>query len=259
MDSRLDDNTTSNKVNFKENTIYSMRQYGFERFSFLGDPGFGYAYNKDPNIMSTILSSTASEFDYQDPITGQKSTGIIPYLKSRVKDQQNFYLECHFLNPHDTQNFYQNLSQEPQTNMLQYKCPFLEEQLKSYNIESPYKYSEEFTNAYVTNPNLIENYFEKTFEEYKIKSDSLPFEESFKLGYVSDPIVGPIIPYLVGAQEIIRLLFTLAENKEDLANWKNLINNYYGLIIEVDNHIYNILKFLEINDMLKNTNIVMVI
>lgn len=258
MQSKLADDTTSYKVNFKENTIYSMRQYGFERFSLLRDPGYGYAYDKDPNIMSTILSSTASEFDFQNPITGEKSAGIIPYLKARVEDQQNFYLECHFLNPHDTQNFYQNLSQEPQTNMLQYKCPYLEEQLKLYNIESPYKFSKEFPDAYVTNPNLVENFFEKTFKEYKTKSNSLPFEESFKLGYVSDPEVGYIIPYLVGAQEIIRVLFTLAENKEDLANWKNLINNYYGLIIEVDTHIYNVLKFLEMNNMLKNTNIVMV-
>lgn len=256
IDSRLVDDIA--KVNFRENTSGSMLQYGFEKFSLFGDPGYGYGIVKDSSIMSTTLSSNAVDYDYLDPVTNEKTTGIIPFLKSRLEDSENFFMECHFLNPHDTQNFYQNLSQTPQTNMLQYTCPFLEEQLELYGIEDPYKYSDVFPDAYVKNPNLTANYFEKTFLEYSTNPDSLPFKKSFNLDYVSDPKVGKIVPYLVGSQELVKLLFTLPETKEDLAGWKNLPNNYYGLILEVDLQIYNIIRFLQKNNLINNTNLLLV-
>lgn len=250
VDSRL---TSLGPVNFTENTTGSMRQYGIQKYSVFGDPGYDHGYINDPRTLYTKLSPTSVNYDHVDK-NGNKSSGILPYLKSRSIDKKPFYLEYHIINPHDTQNFYQNLGETPKAKANQYTQPYLEKQLG--DEMNPFEYSEQFRKAYVKNPNLTANYFEDTFEAYSTKIDLLPFKESFELSYVTDPVVGKIEPYLAGSQIFIEKIFTLAKDKKDIANWKNLINNYYGLIIEADSYLYTVLKFLEANNMLETTNVV---
>ena len=94
--------------------------------------------------------------------------------------------------------------------------------------------------------NLIKNYFENLFEEYISKIDSMPFKESYTQDYVLDPESNNSqFPYYIGIMKSLELHTTIPENKADIMSWKNLINNYYGLLIEADHYIYEIFLYAD--------------
>ena len=51
---------------------------------------------------------------------------------------------------------------------------------------------------------------------------------------------------------------TIPSNKDDIMSWKNLINNYYGLLIESDNYIYRLFLLLQKSNMLKTTSVAII-
>jgi hypothetical protein len=49
-------------------------------------------------------------YDFKN-IEGLTFCGALPFLQSRAVDGQTFHLQFHLTNPHDTQEYWQNLSQ----------------------------------------------------------------------------------------------------------------------------------------------------
>ncbi len=237
------------------NSRQYMKKYGFDIYSSYGDtfyyPNqgiFGDLYN-----FEMITSENNPDYDWKDEKTGNKYVGLIPFLKARVSDCKSYYCEFHLVNPHDTQHMIQNYSQLPNNTQLQFWAPFIKEQFNEYRQENTLKINEF---PYVPNKNLTENYFEKTYSKYKTEKNSLIFKESYELDYVSNSKTNSIFPYFVCSQQSYVRNFTFPDNETDIKSWKNLINNYYGLIIEADTYLYKIYKFMEENNMFENTNII---
>jgi len=247
---------------FNTNSRGCMKEYGFDIFNTYGD---SYYYNNagyfSDNIALEIkVNDQLDEVDYIDS-TG-KYIGILPFLKQRQIDQKPYFLSCHFENPHDTQNFWNNLSQQPSTTILQYWMPYIDEQIKlinstdtSANAYNPFVFSKLFPDAYIKNKNLSTNFFENTFNEYITDVTSLPFLESYLLDYVTNSKTNSIFPSFVGLQQSFVTSNTIATDEKDIKSWKNLVNNYYGLIIETDFYIYKIYKYLLENNLLSSTNV----
>lgn len=242
------------------NTRGVGKKYGFDIFNTFGDT---YYLNQkgifgDICALENINPPESTEFDYLDPITKNKLCGALPFLKARVDDKKLFYLEYHITNPHDTQHVWSNFSQIPSSAQSQFTVPFLDEQLKKYQVSDPYYYNDEFTKAFVKHNNLTYNYFEKNFKDYENKIDLLPFLKSFENDYPDDPTFNSINPFYIGVYYTLSMSFTNASDKNDLLSWKNLINNYYGLIIEADSYVLKIYEELEKGNLLINTNVVIV-
>ena len=51
---------------------------------------------------------------------------------------------------------------------------------------------------------------------------------------------------------------TIPNGKEDIMSWKNLINNYYGLLLEIDNYIYQLYSLLKTTNMLNTTSVTII-
>lgn len=245
---------------FCTNTKESMKQYGFDSFNTFGDTYyfeqkgmFGDAY-----AIETIEPSNSAQFDYYDPITKNKLSGAIPFIKARSIDKSPFYLEFHITNPHDTQHIYSNLSQVPTKEQSQFTVPFLKEQLEKYQVDNPYEFSEDFKDAWVKNPNLVYNFFEKNYADYESLKNKLPFLKSYNDDYCTNPIFNSIFPFYIGLYYMISDTCGMATDNKDLLTWKNLINNYYGLLIEADSYIYRMYNELKELDLLKNTNVLIV-
>lgn len=245
---------------FCTNTRESMKQYGFDSFNTFGDTYyfeqkgmFGDAY-----AIETIEPSNSTQFDYYDPITNNKLSGAIPFIKARSADKNPFYLEFHITNPHDTQHIYSNFSQLPTKEQSQFTVPFLKEQLEKYQVDNPYEFSEDFKDAWVKNPNLVYNFFEKNYADYESLKNKLPFLKSYNDDYCTDPSYNSIFPYYIGLYYMYTEAFGMATDNTDLLTWKNLINNYYGLLIEADSYIYRMYNELKELDLLKNTNVLIV-
>ena len=250
------------------NTRGCLKQYGFDVFNTYGDTyyyqnrgflGDDMMFNFEVNNKTPV-----SDVDYTDH-TGKKFVGVLPYLKARAEDKKPFHLQSHFINPHDTMHFWQNFGQTPTKGQLQYWAPYINEQvaeLKKNNpfssAKNPYYFDALFPNAHVTPPNLTTNYFEKTYAEYIENEFTLPFIESYKKDYASNPSDNSLFPFFAGMSKSFSNNFTFPDNSQDFKSWKNLINNYYGLIIESDFYIFQIFRQLLVTGMLQNTSVMIV-
>lgn len=237
------------------NTRKYMNQYGFDIYSTYGDTFYtpNQAIFGDLVTYEMLTSDNNPEFDWIDPKTGNKYVGLLPFLKARVADSKQFYCEFQLENPHDTQHMIQNFSQLPSGTQLQFWAPFIKEQFAEYQKEGTLAINPFIPIEYTT---LKTNFFEKTYSEYKNNINSLPFKESYELDYVSNSETNSIFPYFVCNQQVFKNTFTFPDDQTDIKSWKNLINNYYGLILESDSYLYKIYKFMEENDMFKNTNVI---
>jgi len=247
------------------NTSGCLKQYGIDRYNVFGDTYYNNnkGFFSDNLTFQSISNNNIINVDYIDTTTGTGYIGALPFLKTRARDNKHFFLNVNFTNPHDTQEFWSNLSQTPSGLMLPFWCPYLDEQLSEIGKESPYKYSEEFTDAYCKNINLTTNYFnllypnqETSYDSYKNNLDSLPFKNSYENDYVMSSNTNALFPYFIGSYQNLTGSLTMPNDVSDIKSWKNLINNYYGLIYEVDIYIYKLLSFLKQNNMLQNTSII---
>ncbi len=240
---------------FNTYTRNSMKKYGFDIYSSYGDTF--YSPNQglfgDLYTYEMLTSENNPDFDWYDVKNKNKYVGMLPFLKARKADGKSFYCEFHLVNPHDTQHQIQNYSQSPGSSQLQYGAPYIAEQFAEYKEEGKLAID---VFPLIPNTNLTENYFEKNYIEYSTKTDSLPFEQSYLADYVSDSKLNSIFPYFVCCQQSYVRNFTFPDGALDVKSWKNLVNTYYGLVIEADNYVYKIYEFLQENNMLGQTNVI---
>lgn len=242
------------------NSRRCMLQYGFDRFNTFGDTYYydNQGYYTDNTLMSFKVNCSMDDVDYED--TSGKYIGVIPFLKSRISERRPFHLQVHFENPHDTQHFWQNLSTVPSKSQLQFYIPYIEEQIRLINEQDPTK---QLTNPFVYNgvpqyasdKNLLRNYFEDNFKDYASDLRSLPFLESFVKDYATDPEVNSAFPFFVGMSAGLHGSTSMPDDKSDIKAWKNLINNYYGLVIMTDLYIYQIFQQLNQSRMLNRVSV----
>jgi arylsulfatase A-like enzyme len=251
---------------FNTNTRGCLKEYGYDIFNTFGDSY--YSSNEgmfaDNIVFDLKVNYKNNNVDFVD--SAGKYIGAIPYLKARSRNDKAFHLELHLENPHDTQHFWQNFAQQPTKPQLQFWAPYINEQIAllktlypDREIYDPYNFSNSFRDAYIQNPNLVTNYFEKTFLTYVENSDSLPFEESYLRDYVLDPSSNNSqFPYYVAMMESLKGNTTIPNSKQDIMSWKNLINNYYGLLLEIDNYIFRLFLLLRDQNMLNTTSVTII-
>lgn len=239
---------------FSLNTRGAMKAYGFDIFNTFGDTSLSLGVFGDNREFQSTVPPTYLEFDYIE--NDMKLVGIIPFLKARVKDKKSFHAQYHMVNPHDTMQLYQNTSQKPAVSMGQFLYPFLEEQSNENYYTNPFIFNDKFKDAWIKDKNLIQNFFENNYQEYSNNVNSLPFKEEYLRDYVSEPESKVIVPFFAGSSFLLENEFSIANSSKDIKSWKNLINNYYGLIKGVDDYLYRIYSFLVKNDMLKNTSVI---
>lgn len=252
MDASLSQNYNGLPV-FGLNTRDSMKIYGFDSFNILGDTAAMIGLVGDCREFESILSPNSTIYDYTDG--ENKYSGIYPFLKARHNDKKSFHAQYHMINPHDTQEFYQNYTITPIQLQTQMVSPFIAEQIKDAD-NNPFNFNELYQDAWVTYPNLTSNYFEDTYLDYSNNKNSLPFLKSYNDDYVTSSKTNSIIPFFAGTQEFLSPLFSMPNDSTDIKRWKNLINNYYGLIFETDEYIWKIYNYLQSNGMLKTTSVI---
>jgi arylsulfatase A-like enzyme len=242
---------------FCTNTRGGMKIYGYDTFNTFGDAiGYQKGMMLDAQFLELNMPPNSLEYDYYNKITNTKQNGVLPYLRARKEDGKQFYLEFHITNPHDIHECKMNVSTSSIGESHQYYFPFMKEQLEEAGIkDSPYFYNEDFTDAYIKNINLQTNYFEDNYEDYKTNLKSLPFLDSFIYDFAINPINNMIYPNYVGFYEFFRIWTSLAE-QNDIKSWKNLVNTYYGLIIEADSYLYKVYLELEKLEFLENTCVI---
>lgn len=231
------------------NTVGCLKHYGFDEYNLYGDTF--YSPNLGIGGDNTYFDSI---INYE--IEGKKRMGVIPFLEKRKNDKKSYHLQFHIVNPHDTQHFWQNFEKTPKSSQLQFWAPFLQEQTTDAGIKDPYYFDNFFPNAYIDIKELTTNYFEDNYNDYSNEKKSLPFLESYNFDYCIDSKTNSIFPWFVGMYKTMAEIFSIAKNQTDIKSWKNLINNYYGLIIMTDNYIYKIYKFLEDNNMLNDVSVI---
>ena len=255
-----DGNTLSS---FNTNTRESMKEYGFDIFNTYGDSYYcnNGGYFSDNIAFNIKVNDSLNEVDYEDS-TG-KYIGMLPFLKQRKEDKKPYFLTCQFENPHDTQNFWNNLAKMPTSVIFQYWMPYIDEQIAyikkqdpTSSVYNPFKFITEDDKTYIKNTNLSTNYFENTFNQYVNSLTSLPFLESYLFDYAMDPKLNTMFPAFVGFCQSFVSTNTFPTNQTDLKSWKNLINNYYGLIIECDLYVFKIYEYLEKNNLLGTTSVI---
>ena len=258
IDSKLA--SSSNVPLFNVNTSRSMREYGFDRFNLYGDSAYitNKAYFTDSRDYQSLMDSGINEndVDYINKITGDKYAGALPFLRARHSDRKSYHMQFHISSPNDTSYLWQNLSQTPQSSQLQYTVPFLKDQTVNAGYTNPYHYNDLFPEAYVQDAYLTENYFEQLYHDYLNTKHTLPFIDSYDIDYATNSNRNSIFPYFAASAENFSITTTFPNNSDDVQSWKNLINNYYGLIIKADNYIYNIYKFLDETRMLKDVSVI---
>lgn len=253
IDARLYDEYIDIPV-FGLNTRGSMKSYGFDIFNTYGDTAKMAGIIGDNREFQSIMPFFSEEYDYYDGTN--KLSGCLPFLKARYIDKKPFHLQYQIANPHDTMQFYQNTSQKPSLFQFQLTYPFIKEQSNIEGYYNPYIYDVNFKDAFVKHTSLTTNYFERTFEEYSSNSNSLPFKNSLFNDYALNPKYNSIFPFLAGSNVGLKNYFSLANDEDDIKSHKNLVNNYYGLVIEADMYIYRIYKYLEETDQLKDVSVI---
>ena len=240
------------------NTIGCLRKYGFDQYTLVGDSFYYHneGYFTDNYNLESLVNDQTQDYNYYSSETNQKLVGALPFLKARKQDNKSFHLQFHLTNPHDTQFFWQNFAITPNNAQLQYWTPFLKEQTTDLGIPNPYEFDENFKNAYINNTFYTINYFEDTYKEYSTNKESLLFLDSYLLDYVTDSYVNSIFPYYASLYSTFSSAFCMPTDRNDVKSWKNLINNYYGLIRQSDDYLYKIYKYLEENYMFENTSVV---
>jgi arylsulfatase A-like enzyme len=251
--------TAYTQPRFCTNTRGSMKTYGYDTFNTFGDAiGYQKGFLVDAQFLELNMPPNSEEYDYYNVATNTKQNGILPYLKARKEDGKTFYLEFHLTNPHDIHECKMNVSNASSGASHQFYFPFMKEQLEEAGIpqeNSPYYYNNEFQDAFIKNINLQTNYFEDNYNDYKTNIDSLPFLNSFVYDFCLDPVTNKVNPMYVGFYEFFRTWTTSAE-QTDIKTWKNLVNTYYGLIIEADSYLYKIYLEMEQLGFLENTCVI---
>ena len=240
------------------NSNGTMRQYGFDSNNLYGDSFYlnQKGYLGDSMCFNTIVNNKIENYDFKN-IEGLTFCGALPFLQSRAVDGQTFHLQFHLTNPHDTQEYWQNLSQIPRSSRLQYWTPFLNEQTTKKGIDNPYIFNDYFKDAFATDKELTTNFFEKIYDQYKTNKLSLPNLTSFVQDYCTDSVLNSNDSTLISFYELYKQTFTMADNKDDVESWKNLINNYFGLLLLCDNYLFTIIDFLEQSGLIDNTSIIL--
>jgi arylsulfatase A-like enzyme len=253
----LFDDTVYEQPVWGNNTRDAFKIYDFDTFNTYGDAtNIRVGMYHDSMYLETIMPPNAKEYDYYDINNDMKLTGILPILRARAEDKKLFYIEYHLTNPHDIHECKMNVSQSSSGHSLQYYFPFMEEQLKDNNIDiSPYYFNEQFTDAFIKHKCLTTNYFESKYNEYKNNISSLKTINSFIYDFCLDPKTNKINPYYVGIYKFFESWTTCAK-QNDLVSWKNLINTYYGLIIEADSYVFKIYEELKKLNLLDNTCVI---
>lgn len=256
VDSKLDINDFTIPL-YVNNTRGAMKEYGFDVFNQYGDTYYvnGVGMIGDMQAFKTLLPNNACEYDYKDT-DGNKWTGLMPFIQARKKDKKSFHVQYHITNPHDTQHFWQNRNEIPKQSQIEFWTPFLRKQINFEDDKNQYIFNKDFKDAYIKSKNLTSNYFEDNYNLYTTCKKLLPFKKSFNYDYASNPTNNSIVPLYVASSLGFTNAFTFPYDEHDIASWKNLINNYYGLIIEADNYIFEIYKYLEKNKLLKTTSVV---
>lgn len=254
-------NNITPSMNINTSGVYKC--YGFDRGSMFGDTFYkdGHGFLADNTYFNTVLNNTTTDVDYvgKDPLTNEPAgfIGVIPFLKARVDDKKQFHLQFHINNPHDTQQFWQNFSQIPSAEQLQFFAPFLKEQTTDLSLNNPYYYNEFFPDAFTKVQNLTTNFFEKNFLAYSNYVDLLPFIDSYVGDYSISSESNPINQYYSSFHASLIANFTMPNDSSDIKSWKNLISNYYGLIIEADKYVFKIHNFLRNNNMLPSVSVIL--
>lgn len=251
---------------FNTNTRGCLKEYGYDIFNTFGDT---YYYGNqgmftDNMTFELKMNYKNNEFDFED-FTG-KYIGVLPYLKSRAKNDKSFHLEVHLENPHDTQHFWQNFALKPNKYQLQFWSPYINEQIEllktqanNSDIKNPFIFSDSFQDAWIKNPNLVKNYFESSFQDYIEQIFSLPFIQSYQEDYILDASSNNSqFPYYIGMMENLKSTSTIPTSKVDIMSWKNLVNNYYGLLLEMDNYIFQLYLELKNKNMLSTTSVMII-
>jgi len=189
---------------------------------------------------------------------GLKYSGIIPFIKTRLIDNKSYYLECHITNPHDTNHFIQNLKQQPSGTMNQFSVPFIDLQLNEDQVPNPYYFNEYNPYAVPIHPNLLENYFEPNYPSYKLNKFALPFLTSYELDYAINPKINSLNPLMIGTYYALQYNMTISDSQKDIKNWKNFLNNYYGLVFEADSYLERLYYFFESNGIFETSNIIII-
>ena len=236
----------------------AMDIYGYDKFNIFGDTYYspGHGLMTDNQVISYILPPNSEDFDYISK--GVKLSGVIPFLKARLSDRKSYYIECHITNPHDTNHFIQNFAQIPSSQMNQFSAPFYFNQIKEEGVSNIYEINKNNQYAVPKHPNLINNYFENNYDDYKSNKNKLPFIESFELDYALNPLTNSYNPLFIGTYNALISNMTLAESQNDIKSWKNLINNYYGLVLEADSYLEKLYYFFEENHIFENNNIIII-
>lgn len=249
------------------NTSGCLRQYGVDRYNVFGEP----YYNRNNGTFSDNLTfeykmhNTIMNCDYIDRVNRVGYVGALPYLKSRALDNKRFLASINFINPHDTQEFWCNVSQsqKPTLQQMTFFTPYVKEQVAEAGTMIPYEYSPLFTDAYYKSKILTTNYFsllypleEKTYHNYKNNLGSLPFKESYEKDYVVSSNTNNLFANFIGTYWAFVTAFSHPSDSSDIKSWKNLINNYYSLIIESDLYVYKLLKFMKSSGLLKTTSVI---
>ena len=235
---------------FTTATTNAMKIYGYDKFNVFGDTYYSYQHGllTDNQTISYILPQNSQDYDYIENET--KLVGVIPFIKARLQDNKSFYVECHITNPHDTNHFIQNFSQ--------FSAPFYFEQIKEEGVSNIYEMNEADNYAVPSHLNLLHNYFENNYNAYKTNQYELPFLTSYQLDYATCPQINSYSPLLLGTYYALQTNMTISDSQDDIKSWKNMVNNYYGLVLEADSYLEKLYYFFEENGIFDNSNIIII-
>jgi arylsulfatase A-like enzyme len=257
LDSKLATDVNSTPT-FNTATTESMKIYGYDKFNVFGDTYYHQTKGllSDNQVISYELPPNSQVYDYIE--NNSKYSGVIPFLKARIVDKKSYYLECHITNPHDTNHFIQNLTQKPAGTMNEFPTPFIQNQINEAQIANPYYFNSANPYAVPTHPNLLNNYFEPVYSAYKTNKFTLPFLTSYELDYATNPIVNSLNPLMIGTYYALRYNMTISDSQDDVKDWKNFLNNYYGLVFEADSYLEKLYYFFESNGIFESSNIIII-
>ena len=247
------------------NTSGCLRQYGVDRYNVFGDPYYvsNHGTFSDNMTFEFKMINTTFNCDYVDKNSQTGYIGAYPFLRSRSKDNHRFLMNVNFINPHDTQECWSNISQTPTSQVMTFWTPYMREQVYEAGTSIPYKYSDLFSDANYKSKTMTTNYFsllypkqERNFNDYKTNANTLPFKASYQNDYVMSSTTNNLFPYFIASYQTFISSFTHSNDSSDLKTWKNLINNYYSLVCESDLYVYKLLTFMKNSGLLRTTSVI---